>query len=35
VAAVASADRMTWGAIFLRPPGLRHCRGNIVYGAAS
>ena len=35
MAAVASADRMTWGAVFLRPGGLRDCRGNIVYGAAS
>ena len=35
MAAVASADRMKWGAVFLRPGGLRHCRGNIAYGAAS
>ena len=34
MAAVASADRMTWGAVFLRPGGLPHCRGDIVYGAA-
>ena len=31
----ASADCMKWAAVLLRPGGQRHCRGSIVYGAAS